>query len=229
MARISSYPRDREVQDDDSWIGTESSNRITRNFSAKAIAEYLNINGKVSISAQMVFQFNTAGVYDGQFTGIAGGTNFSAISSVVISYKDMSTQEVAAFLNYLVDSEILISEQEDISSFGHYKITSYTLIPATTTYTLELTYIGGNGAVENQKYYNFATFTKSEGLGDKTFVFTQAVPETTWNIQHDLGKFPSITVIDTANTVVTGQYTYIDNNNVILTFSAGFAGKAYLN
>ena len=61
MARISSYPRDREVQDDDSWIGTESSNRITRNFSAKAIAEYLNINGKVSISAQMVFQFNTAG------------------------------------------------------------------------------------------------------------------------------------------------------------------------
>jgi hypothetical protein len=52
---------------------------------------------------------------------------------------------------------------------------------------------------------------------------------TTWNIQHNLGKFPSITVIDTANTVVTGEYTYIDNNNVTLTFSAAFAGKAYLN
>ena len=114
MARISSYPRDREVQDDDSWIGTESSNRITRNFSAKAIAEYLNINGKVSISAQMVFQFNTAGVYDGQFTGIAGGTNFSAISSIVISYKDMSTQEVAAFLNYLVDSDLLQKQKKEL-------------------------------------------------------------------------------------------------------------------
>ena len=64
---------------------------------------------------------------------------------------------------------------------------------------------------------------------DKTFEFTQGVPSTTWNIQHNLNKFPSITVIDTADTVVTGEYTYIDNNNVTLTFSAGFAGKAYLN
>ena len=69
MARISSYPRDREVQDEDSWIGTESSNRVTRNFSAKAIAEYLNIKGKISISSQMVFQLDQATVNDGQFNG----------------------------------------------------------------------------------------------------------------------------------------------------------------
>jgi hypothetical protein len=62
-----------------------------------------------------------------------------------------------------------------------------------------------------------------------TFEFTQGVPATTWNIQHNLGKFPSITVIDTGDTVVTGEYTYINNNNVTLTFSAAFAGKAYLN
>jgi len=62
-----------------------------------------------------------------------------------------------------------------------------------------------------------------------TFVFTQNVPSTTWNIQHNLGKFPSITVIDTGNTVVVGEYNYTSNTNVILTFSAGFAGKAYLN
>ena len=229
MARISSYPRDREVQDDDSWIGTESSNRITRNFSAKAIAEYLNINGKVSISAQMVFQFNTAGVYDGQFTGIAGGTNFSAISSVVISYKDMSTQEVAAFLNYLVDSEILISEQEDISSFGHYKITSYTLIPATTTYTLELTYIGGNGAVENQKYYNFATFTKSEGLGDKNYVHPQGVASAIWTVQHNLNKFPSVTSVNINNIEMYGEVVFDDLNNLTINFSAAFSGQAFIN
>jgi len=62
-----------------------------------------------------------------------------------------------------------------------------------------------------------------------TFVFTQNVPSTTWNITHNLGKFPSITVIDTGNTVVVGEYNYTSNTNVILTFSAGFAGKAYLN
>jgi hypothetical protein len=62
-----------------------------------------------------------------------------------------------------------------------------------------------------------------------TFIFTQGVAATTWNITHNLGKFPSITVIDTGNTVVTGEYNYTSNINVTLTFSAGFAGKAYLN
>ena len=62
-----------------------------------------------------------------------------------------------------------------------------------------------------------------------TFVFTQNVPATTWNITHNLGKFPSITVIDTGNTVVVGEYNYTSNTNVILTFSAAFSGKAYLN
>ena len=62
-----------------------------------------------------------------------------------------------------------------------------------------------------------------------TFIFTQNLPSTTWNIQHNLGKFPSITVIDTGNTVVTGEYNYTSNTNVILTFSAAFSGKAYLN
>jgi hypothetical protein len=72
-------------------------------------------------------------------------------------------------------------------------------------------------------------FVLASDAEDKTFIFTQAVAATTWNVQHNLGKFPSITVIDTGDTVVTGEYTYTDNNNVILNFSAGFAGKAYLN
>ena len=86
----------------------------------------------------------------------------------------------------------------------------------------------GEGSLVEGKYYDFAVFTLST-QGTPTFIFNQGVPATTWNITHNLGKFPSITVIDTGNTVVTGEYTYVDNNNVQLTFSAGFAGKAYLN
>jgi hypothetical protein len=74
-----------------------------------------------------------------------------------------------------------------------------------------------------------STFEFTQGVPATTWNIQQGVPATTWNIQHNLGKFPSITVIDTGNTVVTGEYTYIDNNNVTLTFSAAFAGKAYLN
>ncbi len=41
MARISSYPTDSTIQDKDSWIGTESTNRATRNFTAEDIANYV--------------------------------------------------------------------------------------------------------------------------------------------------------------------------------------------
>ncbi len=41
MARISSYPIDSTIQDKDSWVGTDSSNRVTRNFTAEDIASYV--------------------------------------------------------------------------------------------------------------------------------------------------------------------------------------------
>ena len=49
MAKISSYPQDINVQDTDAWIGTDSVNRQTKQFSALAVAKYLNIKGKISI------------------------------------------------------------------------------------------------------------------------------------------------------------------------------------
>ena len=230
MARISSYPRDLDIVDDDAWIGTESSNRLTRNFTAAAVAKYLNIKGKISISAQMVFKFVlTAIPANGEFSGPADGSNMGSITTLEVSGLDASGQNTVQFMEYLVDNDILISKQNDISTFGHFTIDSYTSNGG--VYTLALTLVGGgsNGVISENAFYDFAVFTLSSGLADKTFEFTQGVPAVTWNIQHNLGKFPSITVIDTADTVVTGQYTYIDNNNVTLTFSAGFAGKAYLN
>ena len=227
MARISSYPRDLNVTDNDAWIGTESSNRQTKNFTAAAVARYLNIKGKISISAQMVFKFtDLVPPLTGQFSGPTDGSNIAAITTVQISGVDVSGQDTVPFMDYLVGNNILISEQNAINNFGHYTIDSYTLNG--TVYTLNLTNLFGNGVLDINKFYDFAVFTLSS-QGVPTFVFNQNTPATVWNIQHNLGKFPSITVIDTGDTVVTGEYTYIDNNNVTLTFSAGFAGKAYLN
>ena len=87
----------------------------------------------------------------------------------------------------------------------------------------------GKTGTQDQVLASTVTGTAWVDNVQSTFEFTQGVPATTWNIQHNLGKFPSITVIDTGDTVVTGEYTYINNNNVTLTFSAAFAGKAYLN
>ena len=226
MARINSYPRDLEVQDQDAWIGTESSNRQTRNFTAASVAKYLNIKGKISISAQMVFQFtDTTPPPAGKFSGPTNGSPIANITTMEISGTDVSGQNTVQFMEYLVGNNILISEQNDISLFGHFTIDSYTLNG--TAYTLNLTNIGGNGNLDINKFYDFAVFTLSSP--DKTFEFDQGQPATLWTIQHNLNKFPSVSVVNNNNVVINGEITYIDNNNLTCTFSAGFSGKAYLN
>ncbi len=230
MARISSYPRDLDVTDKDAWIGTESSNRLTRNFTAEAVAKYLNIKGKISISAQMVFKFVlTAIPANGEFSGPADGSNMGDITTLEVSGLDASGQNTVQFMEYLVNNDILISKQNDISTFGHFTIDSYTSNGG--VYTLTLTLVGGgsNGVISENAFYDFAVFTLSSGLADKTFEFTQGVPAVTWNIQHNLGKFPSVSVVNNNNIVINGEITYIDNNNLTCNFSAAFAGKAYLN
>lgn len=65
--------------------------------------------------------------------------------------------------------------------------------------------------------------------GGEPYVWDQAIPASTWTIPHNLGRFPSITVVDSSHAVVEGEYEYVDGNNIVLTFSAAFSGTAYLN
>lgn len=63
----------------------------------------------------------------------------------------------------------------------------------------------------------------------KTYMFEQAIPSATWEIQHNLNKYPSVSIVDSAGSVVMGDVLYVDKNKVVLTFTGQFNGKAYLN
>lgn len=65
--------------------------------------------------------------------------------------------------------------------------------------------------------------------GDKSYTHTQISPAATWNIMHSLNKYPSITIVDSGGNEVIGDTKYIDSNNIIVSFTGAFAGKAYLN
>ena len=65
--------------------------------------------------------------------------------------------------------------------------------------------------------------------GDKNYIHHQSSASSTWNVNHKLGKFSSVTVVDSGNTVVQGQIQFVDANNVILVFSSAFSGRAYFN
>ena len=228
MARISSYPYDIVVQDSDAWIGSDSVNRQTKQYTAEAVARYLNIKGKISIAAQMVFKFVVTPIPgSGEFSGPVDGAAINTVTTLEISGIDASSQNTVQFMEYLVDNDIIISQQNEISVFGHFKMDSYTLNGG--VYTLALTYIGGNGTLIDGNYYDLAVFTLSSRSSDLTFIFNQAVPATVWNITHNLGKFPSVSVVNSNNLLINGEITYIDDNNLTCNFSAAFAGKAYLN
>lgn len=64
---------------------------------------------------------------------------------------------------------------------------------------------------------------------DLSYVHNQVSPSSTWTITHGLHFIPSITVVDTAGSVVEGDYSYPDQNTVVASFSSPFAGKAYLS
>jgi len=60
-------------------------------------------------------------------------------------------------------------------------------------------------------------------------VHTQSVSSDIWTIVHGLGFVPNMTVVDSAGSVVEGDYSYPDENTIIVTFIGGFTGKAYLS
>ncbi len=236
MARISSYPYDITIQDTDAWVGSDSVSRSTKQYTALAVANYLNKTGKVSISAQMTFKYwtdnpkNTTVPGSGDFYGPVAGSAISDITTMQIYKSDVSGQDVVAFMDYIVGSHILISEQSEISIFGHFLIDSYTINnPDDDFYTLNLTSIGGNGNLTELLYYDFAIFTPSSLVNDKDFIFTQPTPSIEWTVQHNMDKFPSVSVVNNNNILMYGNTTYVDTNNLIITFTAGFSGKAYLN
>lgn len=68
-----------------------------------------------------------------------------------------------------------------------------------------------------------------EDLGDKNFVFDQAIPDTVWYIVHNLKKKPSPVIVDSAGTEIEGQIDHIDINTLTITFNTPVSGKAHIN
>jgi hypothetical protein len=64
---------------------------------------------------------------------------------------------------------------------------------------------------------------------DKNFIHNQITPSTTWAVTHNLNKKPSVSVLDSAGTLVHGYVNYVSDTQITLEFSFAFAGTAYLN
>jgi len=177
MAIIYSYPYDQTITDVDAWVGTDSVNRQTKQYTARAVADYLNINGRVAIAGQMNYQFVQDPSFKGGTFAFPGGqgdnTPWSSITSIVISNMDLSGQIVSPFLEYLIDEQVMFQDVADKASFGHYIMRGYAQIGITNFYTLTLEYIGGNGSTSLDSYYTLVNFyLESAATHDVTSIDT---------------------------------------------------------
>lgn len=59
-------------------------------------------------------------------------------------------------------------------------------------------------------------------------IHTQGSVSSTWTINHTLGGYPSVMVVDSARTVVIGEITYNSTSQVVVNFTSAFSGYAYL-
>ena len=66
--------------------------------------------------------------------------------------------------------------------------------------------------------------------GTGQYKHTQGTPATTWTIDHNLGYEPGgVSVVDSSGTIVTGTVTYISVNQIVVSFTSAFGGKAYIS
>lgn len=65
-------------------------------------------------------------------------------------------------------------------------------------------------------------------VGD-TYTHVQSEPASIWTVQHNLNLYPNITVVDSADTVVEGDVTYLDSNTIRVEFVGAFSGRAYVS
>jgi hypothetical protein len=236
MSRIKLYPNDTNIAGGDRLVGTDITGNATKNYQIEEIAKYFAQTGGAD-PTRTGFQYNYAGTYSNQT--IASGEfryqvdpsapaqyGWANITGIAISKINRNGVDVSPVVS-LVTNQILKLTDVDSSlanSYGMYVVDSQSFISNESAYLLALTHKGSVGTPSSE----VLTISLS-GLSSPSFVYTQATPATNWVITHNLNTYPSVTVVDSSGAVVIGAVAYNNKNQIAITFTSAFSGKAYLN
>tara|TARA_Y100001937_G_C7116156_1_gene330220 strand:+ start:1360 stop:2082 length:723 start_codon:yes stop_codon:yes gene_type:complete len=240
MAKISTYAISTPVVDDDKWIGTDASAlKETKNFTARDVAIYLNNFNKVeSDSLRYVFQnklpTDTRKPGSISFNSSRGdNVAFSSVTTFMLSKFTKALVDVQSFYQVpLVNSQVLISQCKNTSVFGIFTWDAANLDGTEPDFwNIDLTYVVGNGSLENNQDYfiSLLQYNVSASGGDKNYTEVFGAPLTTWTVNHNLGKKPAVSCIDTSGNEVYGIVDYINDNQVTISFSAATGGTVTCN
>ena len=231
MARIKLYPNDTTIEGGDKLVGTDINGNATKNYQIEELAQYFEQTGNA------LFQYNFAGTYTSETidTGeyryqvdpsaptVYGWVN---ITGIAISRYNRNGEDATPIVPFLVNQLIKITDIGTSESLGYglYKVKSSTTLSNGGAYLLTLAFKGASSTVGNS-VISIAPFGGQDYEYDQDF----PVAASTWEINHNLGRFPSITTVDSAGSEITGAVTYNNENKITVVFNSATSGNAYLN
>jgi hypothetical protein len=128
-----------------------------------------------------------------------------------------------------------------VSYAGRYDYPTITFVDANTTLLTFISAVTGHVSVTSGG--GISGFSGTSGISGFSgtsgvasigggYVFTQSTPSTTWNVPHNLGiQYVNIEIADASGVSYAGRYdyptiTFVDTNNLTLTFTSAVTGYA---
>lgn len=160
-----------------------------------------------------ILQQNQVQIISNNSAGLVVSNNSNNQSS---TWEDNEKKQIRDALGIDGDKHIATGGQLQKKSEYPYNLT------IDTKDIIEYTEIGALTQTINNNSFNTT-------INESSFTFTQSTTAITWNISHNLGKYPNVVVIDDEGDVTVGEINYVDINELTLTFSEATSGTAYLN
>lgn len=234
MARISTYDIAVPVVAEDKWIGSDSQNQMrTRNFTAQDVADFINKKG--GEAQNLRYTYNDTNVYKtGSIRFTNGGAANVLLNSItgfdvsVFETRSLTTNVGDFLLNALVNSEILLTDCNDISNWAIYTWNTAVLKGSTLEYQVGLTFKAGGGSLIADEDYFISLLTNGSSISNFTIALDGNT--LTYLITHNMNKYPAVSVFEagTSNQVY-GNVTYNNLNQCTISFSSLVTGTATFN
>ena len=230
MARLGNYPIDSTLSRTDKFLGTNADG-TTRNFTVDGVRTFFNQDSAAGAADELNYKFKDSTTNTIGIMSTDGVTAFSSISTIKIHEKANGLEgSVSNFFSEFVNKDIVIIDTDDLNKYGVYTCTAVAADSGNSgLYDLTLSYRSGNGSLVTNQFYSILLYSGSQ---DKDFTYNRnnnGGASTTWSIQHNLNKFPSVIITTNAGEQVQANISHTDKNNLTITFAGAVSGYAYLN
>ena len=245
MARISTYVNAEPVVATDKWIGTDSTFlNATKNFTAQSVADFLNLTANVQLDVpRFRYQIIDPNV-PGQTTRNPGTVTFNPQQAALVPFPTVAAFRISKsqighpnvdisswYTSPLVGSSVIISKCSDISQWGIFGWVSSTQNPTETNfYDIVVSHTASKGGFEqNEDYFISLLDYGTNTPGDKNEVVNLTPANAVFVVNHNLKKFPAVSVVDSTLDEVQCEVEYNSLNQCTLTFNDQFTGQAIFN